>query len=293
MKRYNNFIVEELEVRPDTKVLSDDEFIKCVSENCKEFNVDSVSINRYVNLPQDRIYLIDPSLTMRKSRDNLNIYTLIMDNTPEWSDYPKRSFSLICTIKKYNNAFLVVPFDNAKFGVCRYKPDIWNIFNEKFERMKLTEKYFPFNSALLENIANVAYQIFDRKFNDDTYDAMCTDLSKMEEYLTTFIDNTDKLAKITKRYGHDTERLLKFYLYLKTKKLTFIKFFEKLYSVNNRSFALTTYNEIQENSKKFFRGPNEYDAAECWTDSKCILIPRNFLYRDSIYDKALHIKKLI
>lgn len=71
---------------------------------------------------------------MRKSANTFNYYTLIMNNDPAWSKFPKRK--LICSTDKdtaesyatEGDAFLVLPPDNSKVGICP-DSDIWTSFN--------------------------------------------------------------------------------------------------------------------------------------------------------------------
>jgi hypothetical protein len=289
MKRFNNYIFENsLKERPDTKVLTDDEFMQIVSENCKDFYVDDVCINRYVALHNDRIYLIDPSQTTRKSRDNLNIYTLIMDNEPDWKAFPKRSRSLICTIRSICSNFLVVPFDGANFGICYDSEDIWWTFNK---RIKKIESNFEHNSELISTIRTIGHQLLGRAIRDDNYTEMCEDIDVLDEFLNKYYKN-ENWSDITEiRDKFELGKLLNFYRLIKKEYKTLLDFLKELYSVNfsvqdGENFTNKTYNEIQEH----WKGKSRYSSSECWTDSKCILIPRNFIYNDSKYDKILKIK---
>lgn len=76
------------------------------------------------------VYLIDPSKGERKSENTGNQYTILMDNNPLYSEYPKRSKSLICsTSKDYADGFgeemfYLYPVDRAKIGITE-GIDIW------------------------------------------------------------------------------------------------------------------------------------------------------------------------
>jgi uncharacterized LabA/DUF88 family protein len=80
----------------------------------------------------DYVY-INPSKSRspRISANTHNYYTLIMDNSPDWKQYPKRSRSLICsTDKSYadnfgdGESYSVYPQNGASIGVCP-GGDIW------------------------------------------------------------------------------------------------------------------------------------------------------------------------
>jgi hypothetical protein len=55
-----------------------------------------------------------------------------MDNTPEWSHFPKRSASVICSTDtdyaaEFGNVYTVLPFGDPLIGICP-KEDIWHSF---------------------------------------------------------------------------------------------------------------------------------------------------------------------
>lgn len=69
-------------------------------------------------------------LKNRKSVNTLNYYTLWMNNSPEWSKFPKRS--VICTnsydyASGYGKVFFILPENNSDIGIVP-KDDIWNAF---------------------------------------------------------------------------------------------------------------------------------------------------------------------
>jgi len=68
----------------------------------------------------------------RTSANTQNYYTLWMDNSEDWADYPKRSKSLICTndlsnTANYGDSYIIIPEDNAKIGICPGE-DLWYSF---------------------------------------------------------------------------------------------------------------------------------------------------------------------
>lgn len=74
---------------------------------------------------------------LRKSQNTTNEYTMLMsDVLPAWKEYPKRTRSFICTnsidrvdnyVRNLEDAFLVLPKNGAKIGVCP-KGDLWFSF---------------------------------------------------------------------------------------------------------------------------------------------------------------------
>jgi hypothetical protein len=114
-------------------------------------------------------HIVNPSRYIRKSKHASNIYTLLMDNSPYWKDYPKRSKSIICatSINKaysYGSVFKVIPLDkDAKFGVCP-KDDIWWSFRNTLGGNHLSQ----FNNVLVA-VYNTAVHVLGAKHRDNLY----------------------------------------------------------------------------------------------------------------------------
>jgi len=79
---------------------------------------------------------IDSNKMNRVSANTFNYYTLWMDNHPSWSEFPKRSKSLVCstnliTASNYarkSYAQLMIPADSNKIGICS-DDDLWTSFD--------------------------------------------------------------------------------------------------------------------------------------------------------------------
>jgi hypothetical protein len=86
----------------------------------------------------DDAMLSDPTVGTRVSANTLNYYTWIIDNSPDWKDYPKRSKSLICaSFSRYdNNEYIVLPFNNPIIGTCP-EYDMWYSFNYLKKKTKI------------------------------------------------------------------------------------------------------------------------------------------------------------
>jgi hypothetical protein len=74
---------------------------------------------------------VDPRTTLRRSANTHNTYTMYMDNSPIWSDFPKRSHSMICSsgyyAEDFGNLYAVFPYDNTPIGICP-DFDLWESF---------------------------------------------------------------------------------------------------------------------------------------------------------------------
>ena len=95
-----------------------------------------IVIYRGKNTCFQRINYIDPTsrITNRKSINTYNYYTLWIDNDPDWSEFPKRSRSAICSTNKFTaeffgNPMIVIPLIDCKIGVCP-NHDLWYSFGQ-------------------------------------------------------------------------------------------------------------------------------------------------------------------
>lgn len=82
------------------------------------------------------IFYIDPSKRSapRVSANTHNYYTLWMDNSPAWQNFPKRSYSLICSTDMniadmFGETYIIVPVVNTTIGVCPTH-DLWDSFEK-------------------------------------------------------------------------------------------------------------------------------------------------------------------
>jgi len=77
-------------------------------------------------------WVVQPSKTYRTSKNTNNFYTGLLDKLPSWSEYPKRSRSVICTTgydaaQAFGNVLQVFPQNGAKIGICSMD-DFWASF---------------------------------------------------------------------------------------------------------------------------------------------------------------------
>jgi len=108
---------------------------------------------------------LDPGT--RRSANVANWYTLIMDNVPEWQDFPRRSASVICTTdpeqsSDYGATFTVMPFGNPTIGICPAE-DIWYSFPslKKLQMESLEE--------LIDAIETLANVYLDKPLSQDSW----------------------------------------------------------------------------------------------------------------------------
>jgi hypothetical protein len=154
----------------------------------------------------------------RQSANTYNYYTLIMDNTPAWKNYPKRSRSLICTTDiDYSTVYgslpyIVYPENGAKIGVCP-TDDIWGSFSEFNGRVSMT----------LDDMNDCIRQILDVY---DLHPKIVTYGSLIRNF--EFIDDEKHTNKVKQSsyYKHPSRFEDVYVAYLESNK-TFLKFMEE------------------------------------------------------------------
>jgi len=259
LKKYNTF-VEEIPFYDKNgykTIIKKENIKKIISENCKDFSWEDKPIYRGVET--DDLFIVDPTLSERKSANTQNFYTYLIDNSEEWKDYPDRSKSIICShnsevARIYSNSkypHRVIPFDDAKIGICS-KHDFWFSFigcSDLFSSLVEFNDFIYFVGKILKiEFNNNDKELFFEKFEFF--------LDKM-----TQISPEELSKKIEKSYGiyitHDTVEMFK-------------KFPKTLEEINdlldpkNNDFKLKSYKDAIK--------LKEHDI-EVWTDSKCLIIP--------------------
>ena len=203
---------------------------------------------------------VDYSKGERSSRNTGNGYTLIIDNSPHFAGWPKRSKSIICSnsvdyVEHYNydTDFIdvVIPKNGTKIAVCP-KKDIWFTplpGNKLFDDFS---QYFGYGDiGDLSDLAGVLNSDFD-------IDSNVTDFKKFEKLIANVIasEKKDKDNVVPKSFDNIVETLLKI---VTPKKLGF-----ELLSV--KEFAT----KFKGSYGKFLG--NENGSNECWIGGPCIFI---------------------
>lgn len=216
----------------------------------KENAMDSVHnksvIYRGIQETNDVFLYVDPSKHTRQSANTYNYYTLLMDNLPQWKNYPKRSKSIICSSDKktsydYGTLYRVFPFDTAKIGVCPSE-DIWVSFEPDIENLAtLNEELYYIAKAL---------ELEDRLLSVDTYSEfmwVCNEIDRLKKYI-----QVDEIQITT----------LVLYDYISEFDAKLLPMLEKALDPKKHYFELETPKSIS------LYGSDK----EIWTDSKSILI---------------------
>ncbi|MCK9417384.1 hypothetical protein M0Q97_12160 [Candidatus Dojkabacteria bacterium] len=260
------------------KILTLDETVDFIKENCKEFLKYPVKIKRGIYNDNDYLY-IEP--VERHSLENLDFYNLIIDNDPSWEGYPKRLKSLCCILKGKpnlgNKFYYVIPVDGSKWGLCTGS-DLFVSFNyleKNTNNLYINEFFDILNIIISDNYleyicdkcngtgkndlgeeceycqnGTIDFQ-FNMKLDDTNYDIFKKQLDKIDSILnknprfrTTFMTELFKFYYI---YDNDT---------------LFNMIIDLMNPIKN-NFKIQTLKKLY-NSSKYRK--------EIWTESPCILI---------------------
>lgn len=119
--KYLNTYNEEINQFPkdwsNQQSLTERQFNKLLKENCSDYSPKDQPIYRSIALSEK--YYIVKKTGERRSAYTKNYYTLLLNNLPSWSEYPKRTH--ICSNVKFNylgDKYRVIPFNGAKIGIC-------------------------------------------------------------------------------------------------------------------------------------------------------------------------------
>lgn len=263
MKNYLNYINEYYDVNyskdypldsisnkyaASMKILDMNEAVDYCINNCKEFLSDPKFISRSINTSQSYFY---SKPIKRHSRDNANHYTLILDNSPYWKDYPKRSKSFIC-LGGLGGTYLVIPKDNSKWGICSNQDIYFSFINSDI---------ISINKFFVE-LYYLSKYLFDMVISDKNYEQMKQDINLFQEklYEMTFQD-------IQRIIGEQYE----FYM---EKNKSFLSFLENNWGKNLFDALIETMTPIVNDFKlKSYKDLIKGDYyKEMWTDSTCLFI---------------------
>lgn len=121
---------------------------------------------------------VKPAESERISAYTLNYYTLIIDNSRHWNNYPERSKSLVCTTSEtkafdYGSVYRVIPFPGAEIGVTP-GGDIWDSFSHLENQVDIKDLQH-FNHA----IRKLGEACVGREVSDENWSNLKKDLSRI------------------------------------------------------------------------------------------------------------------
>lgn len=234
--------------------LKEDEALEVIDKNCQD-NFGMMQdfgpfVFRGMDSKADYLFF-NPKNMNRKSANTENYYTLLVDNSKQWSKFPKRSKSIICTLDKntaenYGTCYTVIPFDkNSNFGICQHR-DFWYSF-QKTVGESLNNLNTVIKNTLKDNNCNI---------QDSDFKILKKELSSIKK--VNFGDDV-------KDY---TEKL--YDLYLKNKYTDAYDLFDTCLDPVANNFRYGDFKLVQ----KVAAVVNRF---EVWTDTPSILIKSSLL----------------
>lgn len=179
-----------------------------IKNECSEILSKSATIYRGIETKGSDVLFFDgKSKTPRKSANTYNFTTLLMDNLPSWSKFPKRSESLICSTTSfqasgYGFTYRVLPVNGAKIGVCD-RFDMWMSFQE-LTKYGLRVNHFN------EQLYDLYEFVMDDVLDDTNFNKFRNQINNLSEKLPTIdLDSLPysveelKMVFLPKNIGND------------------------------------------------------------------------------------------
>jgi len=200
---------------------------------------------------------------IRGSAYTLNYYTLIIDNSEYWNNYPDRSKSLVCTTSKtkaadYGSVYHVIPLLDVKIGVTP-ESDIWDSFSHLESEVEIDDLQH-FNHTLRK----LGEACIGREISDESWSKFKKDLRQ--------VVNCDSFSQLyqTGEYPPKIDQFITPFK-LKIKSLadyfypnytSLVEMFEDLLHPDKNKFM----------TQKFESNISLPENVEVWTDSPALLI---------------------
>lgn len=242
-----------------------DEGVRLIKKECKnayQAYHQGHMMYRGVNTSSADMLLVKPSQFTRVSANTMNLYTLIIDNSPLWYDYPKRSKSIICSTSDtsaggYGELYIVFPKDGYRIGVCP-DFDMWASFKKLGDLSTFNDSFVDFYRYI--GISVKPSTII--KYND--LKVICRKIDDILEKEPTLIDDyIDGVQKSSDTVGG----YVSFYFNagitkkLKDYKGDMLKLLEKQFDPDKNNFFVAT------NIRQL-----PHNRFEVWTDSDCYML---------------------
>jgi hypothetical protein len=261
-----------------TAEITDEEFVMLVKDNCKNYLANPKYLQRMKSMFNGKYSYIDPKQHVRmplmNTEDGVGVssvhHTLFMDNLPSWKSFPKRSESLIGSLK-FNEGdafglrcYLVIPYDGANFGLAPYS-DLWG------SQCKIDDMMYEFNELFSK-------RLIDLKVSDDSYEAMMTDIQhRYKKYLKrkaklspdgVSLHETNNVLLMSHKHRYIDNIFSKFSSEgIESVEEGFDKYFAPQCFYSRRVGS-----EVKGFKSVEYDGLVSDDKREFWTDSKCLLV---------------------
>jgi hypothetical protein len=258
-----------------TSELTEEEFRKILHEKCKDFVKAPKLLQRSKSSEGPIFSYINPKSFDRsplKKSDRFTDgvesrhHTLLMDNLPSWSKFPKRSQSVIGLTSADqrvifgSHRYLIIPFDEANFGVAP-SADLWACQVHVTDQRPLMEDLaLSFNDKFSEIMVV-------NKISDDSYSEMMSDLQTqydvwLKDSLSAFKSVSSEILKINKLFKKFKEKGVK----------NVEDGFNHFFSPDRfRGTDLDDLQRFHSMNWYYLSNLDNWHSYEFWTDSECLL----------------------
>jgi len=264
-----------------TAEITKEEFVRLVKENCQDFLTDPKYLQRMKGEFNGKYSYIDPKQHMRKplmDESGTGVvsahHTLLMDNLPSWKGFPKRTESLIGSLKFNDDqafgdmCYLVIPYDDANFGLAP-SSDLWGSYCE-VGNMK-----YEFDNVFTERFT-------DLDVSEKSYGKMMKELQHYyEDYL---------IRERNKKYKRNLSYIDNIFMNFSSDGIGSVEEgFDKYFAP--QKFSSRTGEFAKEFKNVGYEGLESTDKREFWTDSRCILVYLGDLGKSSFHQKKSDVAK--
>lgn len=257
--------------------------VRFAKEHCSDY-VENVLLKSSVNIwrgfatPPSAIFWCDSSNIVRESRfAKFNYYTLMMDNSPEWENFPKRSNSFVCATREAradayagrNGSYAMIPVDGALIGVAP-AGDIWDSFPE-------TGREFQFIHADEFQVAlsQTSDYFIGKKISDKNWDEFSKDVNLITSKLQKRLKEEPKDYDYYETSRRDYGAVLILNFVMKKFGGDMMEFLEWIFSPSKNKFKLSHIDSFISNAKG--GDTTEDGGREIWFSGKALAIETDFV----------------
>jgi len=223
--------------------------------------------------------VVNPKASKRTSvGDSGNHYTLLLDNIKSWSDFPKRSKSLICAMSReiasgFGTPYVIIPFDGAEFAVAP-RHDIWYSFQNGLSRVFDLDKPYA-NLPDMNKSLDILYHLIENEsiknisgVNDKGWSSFARSLERINNNIDFILRRVSKIDEPRAEH-HIAEKIGE---KIKEGSASLLELLSEALDPGSNGFVRKEYGRGFKTRKK---------NMEIWTESKCLMV-RGDLYNDFI-----------
>lgn len=272
IKKYENF----RKINEITTTISTEQFNTIFNVCCKGVDLENdTPIMRSLNGElRDDYYLIDPRKHERVSANTVNYYTMIIDNTDAWKDFPKRKHGIISSLNSsyMGDEYRVVPllnYDNmlkefnvdnfvdTKWGVCPTW-DLWNSFESLF--LEIGFKHITSAEDINTLLNAIYYEKSNQNLENNNFDYFKLGLQSVKNII-------QPEGYIYEDWSEDINTLRSF---MEKNDMNLYDFATYVFNPDRNDFRVETYDKIKTHTKN----TNQIFCNEVWTDTPVLYIKK-------------------